>query len=400
MEERILQPVYYRDFHCSAGACVNDCCHSLAIRLSKNEYERLRGAKAPRELEERIRCAIKRRREDESAAFYAEMPVNQNGACPLQNDDGLCALQAACGVRTLPNICQEFPRVQAGAPQKSYRQRGCTLACGEVVRLLLHLPQGIEFEWAGPDPAAHSLFLPAQAGAAYLHELMDLSVGILQDRQYSLDERVILLGMAMKELSHMVENGQTSAIPAWSVRQARLLGNEAVRGALDKIQPNPQVPLLNSLQLLLILHATRWQPNIINRVLENLQFSIGEDGHIHGDLKPYLARREQARGHRLLSGMFWENLLVNIWFTDVFPFFLDNIWHSFLYFCSVYSYLKFLAAGYLGPESDESEILYLFSTSARHLLHNHSFAESAAKQLEATQSDSLAHMALLVKDPV
>lgn len=398
MANRTLRPVFFGDFHCTAADCVSDCCHGLAIFLSKNEYERVRGARVPKALEERIRQGVKRTEDPNHPDIYGAMPLNSTGRCPLQEENGLCALQSACGPQVLPDVCREFPRQQLRARARGYQQQGCTLACGEVIRLLMHLPQGIEFEWIEGDTAPDTARTVGNVGSEYLHELMDLSIGVLQDRQFTLDERVILLGMAMKELEGIIQNGQISAIPAWSTRQARLLSHSAVRQGLDQITPNPQVPMLNSLRTLLICRHNRWFPEIVEQVSQNLGLTFSEKEEVSGDYKDYLARREQSRQNRLLDGMFWENLLVDAWFTSAFPFFFENVWRSFLHFCSYYSFMKYMAVGYLGEGSTERDVLYLFSSCSRVLLHNHRFAKMLADQLQLNESATLAHMALLVKD--
>jgi len=147
MNLNIIEPNYFKEFHCIGGECRNNCCHDWGILVDKKEYINTKNAKKSKELQEICDHAFKRLKKSDNPNIYAEMRLKENGNCQFLDSDGLCMLQKECGYNILSTTCKQFPRVhfQYMASTESYLSTGCE----EVVRLLIKLKDGIELTNGG-----------------------------------------------------------------------------------------------------------------------------------------------------------------------------------------------------------------------------------------------------------
>lgn len=63
---------------------------------------------------------------------YAQISHNWLGDCPMQREDGLCALQCECGETALPAVCRRYPR---GARGLFDRECACSNSCEAVLEM-------------------------------------------------------------------------------------------------------------------------------------------------------------------------------------------------------------------------------------------------------------------------
>lgn len=112
-------------------------CHALAHRLSHAVEE------DPGEHEEGI---------------YAHFAKTADGACALQDPDGLCALHRHAGADALPRICRLYPRaIRMG----SHPEISCSTGCEKTVELLAASTGPlwiltVEREYDGPCPKPYA----------------------------------------------------------------------------------------------------------------------------------------------------------------------------------------------------------------------------------------------------
>ena len=114
---------------------------------------------------------------------------NWLGRCPLQSDDGYCALHRECGEGAIPTICRRFPRCIRIAPI----HEGCTsTSCERTLELLLASDapfalREVELELSedtfDEHPAAH---VPPEE----YREIRARVFALLADRSKSLDARL------------------------------------------------------------------------------------------------------------------------------------------------------------------------------------------------------------------
>lgn len=121
-----VEPDFYRDFRCLAGACGHSCCQGWEIDIDEDT------ARLYAELPGPIGDELRREMCMEPEPHFR---LTDNERCPFLNDQGLCRLILAFGEDVLCDICREHPRFYNEFPER--QEAGLGLCCEEAVRLLL-----------------------------------------------------------------------------------------------------------------------------------------------------------------------------------------------------------------------------------------------------------------------
>lgn len=123
---KIVEPKYYRSFHCIASACPDSCCKEWEVDVdpeSAAHYRTLPGG-----LGDCLRQVL--RDTDDGTVMTI-----QNGRCPMWRQDGLCRIQAELGHDALCSVCRRFPRLDHD--YGDLLERDLELSCPEAARLIL-----------------------------------------------------------------------------------------------------------------------------------------------------------------------------------------------------------------------------------------------------------------------
>ena len=218
-----LRPAYYDDFHCLAADCRFSCCKAWRIAFDKKDYLSLKRQKGTEDLNNRLEQGVRRLRDKESN-YYGELDMS-GGDCPLLREDGLCALQIEKDHAALPQVCRAFPRAMAYLPE--YLERSLSPACEGVLELLWNLPDGVEFR-SNPLPKKERGTLTVSGErplVPFFQPIREWCIDILQDRRLPLPQRILLIGLALRELAE----GEMD-IPAWLTRARALPEAEELPG--------------------------------------------------------------------------------------------------------------------------------------------------------------------------
>ncbi|MCG4581286.1 hypothetical protein L0O71_14155 [Clostridium cochlearium] len=96
-----------------------------------------------------------------------------------------------------------------------------------------------------------------------------------------------------------------------------------------------------------------------------------------------------------------ENYLVNEYFMEIMPFGkYKSIWDSYMFLCVIYSMVKLHMIGVSGhyKELNDDLTLKIIQSFSKAILHNERYIQGIIKLLKNNGYDSLAYMAILVKN--
>lgn len=408
---KVFEPEYYKDFSCIGGACRYTCCQGWQITFTRAEYNRLRSARVSPALKETIETGIKRDKKSGDENAYAKMVFDEQQKCPFLDEAGLCRMQLECGPAALSAVCKTFPRAKSELP--GYLQRCCSTGCEQILNLMLEKPEGLRFV-EREDVHAPALKLQkaieqtAQEKPAirYLAQIQALCIAILQNRVCTLDERMILLGLALQDFDKAAEAGE-DGVRDWLARRAVFAtpeGGQAVKQRLTALPGNPQLSALNSLFLAQSIRAATIDVHFVllyDAVVEalNVRAGVEEDGQTkltfstqqYAQAMENFAQQTQNAQHLL------ESVMVNYFFERLAPVGEKSAWQHYVTLCYSYSFLRLMAAGYLVNNPGMESYIHALAVGSRRLFHSPTVVERVTKELRETDSDSLAHMAVLVK---
>ncbi|MGI5884196.1 MAG: flagellin lysine-N-methylase [Candidatus Spyradocola sp.] len=347
-----LVPDIYPSFHCKGGSCRSTCCKGWGISVSMEEYFRLLGMDCPPDIRRRLDCAFYAPKDASPERFRLINP-RFDGDCPLRAEDGLCALQLACGEAALPRICRVYPRAFRG--EFAY-ECSCSNSCEAVLEQLFGREAPLTFrsvELTIPDapPAGKALRHPR----GYYGAIRTLCCKILQKRALPLPERIARVGLALRALEPLLD------------AEAGRMGEEIERQALCLDPLPPFVPDaaagLSAVQALLAAFAENSES--LSPYQETAQARLSSAEHFAQARDAFAARFpdwEKTFEHMLVHHLFYECFP----FSDRHETFADE----FSALCALYAMLRFLLIGYTAQEPSREGFVDAAAAAFRLIEHS------------------------------
>lgn len=397
-----LRPTYYDSFHCLAADCRYTCCRGWKVAFDKKDYLRLKQLKCSPELDVKLKNRLRRiKKRPLAEKFYGELDMS-GGCCPMQREDGLCALQLEQGHETLPYVCRMFPRMETRSPS-GFLERSPSPACEGVLELLWNLPEGVDFASdLLPEKERNGVLQVQLVGLLpHFQDIRSQCIDFLQDRRYTLPQRILLMGLALKELA----DGEQD-VPRWLQQVQALADAPKTAKALPILGGTNNLPMFlsNNIGTLRRIYDPNKPSDFVN-VPEELCAALGcrydGDNQLTVTLAPYLKARERYQEQFGDREYFMENLMVALFFHMNIPEpdSRERLWGSYVQFCNLYSFYRFLAVMSCreGVEDTKAELFRLVVYASRELIHN-TFQQGQLRDgLFQHSSTTLAHMAILLE---
>lgn len=415
----VIQPTYFSRFSCLGPECQYHCCQEWSIFLTKSEYTKIKSQIHSKEMKEAFCAAFVRRRGKEGDDNkYASVRYDDAQICPLQNKERFCSLQLQCGHQSLPITCQVFPRTDAFFMDTA--ERNLSLGCEGVVKLLLDERDGIclETDQISPNRRVQvSLCLTKQDAEnrpiyRYIWDIKTLCASVLQDRAHSLDDRMLLLGIMLGRIHQMEQENRAEQIPAFVNEIFHSEDDYLNLKDWETIKIDPSIPIANALIFFNQLktrsnnfHLIHMVEGLLNRfqiVTEKEEsggvdkntiyftMNLGKNQEIKEKWKKWLAQYDY----------FVENIMVAWFFQEQIPFSKKDcsIWEHYIYFCSLYNLLKIILMGTVAePDWKMDQVIHNVTVCARTVTHSSATPQNLMKRAVESGSDTLAHMAVLIK---
>ena len=404
-----LIPVFYQKFRCLAQDCRDSCCVNWSITFSKKDYLRLRRLDAPPALQERLEQGVRRiKSKERTDANYGRFDLWANhNRCPFLDEDGLCAIQRACGHNALPEVCTSFPRRVGYSP--AAKEHALSPACEGVLQLLWDMPEGVEFvEDPLPNAEQTTFFFPKVGNLLlYFTPVRGAFIDILQNRAMSLTERMLCLGVMIQRLQK--EDWGNFDLDGWE-RQAALLSGPDTVAKLD-IPSNRDMYLTQNLHILdeIALPEADWPDEIYNAVGATRSFALNIGGNvsIYQNSRSKINFSKEAYADALAQFQasfsdyeyFFENLMVATALFLGFPK-LDSkeeLWKSYVTLCNLYSFYRFVSVLGCKAEAAKERLFHLIVMACRTTVHNPDHLKAFQELVLKHDSSTLAHMAILLR---
>lgn len=392
-----LRPSYFDDFHCLATECRLSCCKGWSITFDKKDYLALKRQSGTPELNSRLESGLRRMKKGPLADVYYGEFVMDHIACPLLREDGLCMLQAEKGHSALPFVCRSFPRMESYQPS-GYFERSLTPACEGVLALLWDLPEGVEF-CSDPLPREkYRTVSPKEWLAASFQDIRSQCIDFLQDRRFTLPQRILLMGLALKELTE-----GDADVARWLDKAQALAELPEIAAHLQEAELGQALPLFlsNCIRVLLGIPGIGDFSTVQDELIRGLGIRVQEGTTLATiPTAPYLAARERYQERFADREYFMENLMVSLFFELKMPTLTsaDALWKSYVNFCNLYSIYRFMSVMSCreGADGDRNELFRLLVYASRCLIHDTSSQTALRDNFFQNDSATLAHMAVLL----
>lgn len=176
------EPMYYKNFKCIANKCKDNCCIGWEIDIDDDTYKKYMDTKGDfgKKLKDNIYNI------DNLHCFK----LDKNERCMFLNKNNLCEIILNMGEENLCEICQKHPRyINRHNGLKEY---GLGLACEEACRIILTEEQPIFMVNSDTNQKYDTNpFTETDLYMAYIFEVRKVILSILQNRNYSINKRLI-----------------------------------------------------------------------------------------------------------------------------------------------------------------------------------------------------------------
>lgn len=401
---------YFPEFKCLADKCNYTCCYQWHIDIKRPDYMKVKNLRASKEMKEKIDRSFKRVK-DNSRPLYAEIILGEDEYCPFLTKEKMCGLQQECGYSILPEVCKIFPR--GNCVGFSQWEEFCSTGCEQVVNLLLERPQGLRLielqegrKLAVKDESVEKIVLK-RPSLLYYREIQMLFMGILQNRRYSVPHRLLLAGLAARDLDNV--KTQQEALAFLQKGISLLEYNPTIENTLREMETDP----IKGMQMAVypIMHYAVGEGKLsskdvyfqkaIETISENLRIKQTQEGvmlDLDIDVDCYLKAKEHFEQLEYADYLM-ENLLVNSMFNMQFPLKWNEekaVWQQYLELCCQYNTLKVLITAYMMGKEDKKEVAHITTVVSRCLLHNYKFQLAILKQWQNAKVLDLSHLGYLV----
>ncbi len=409
----VLEPSYMKAFNCIGSECEDSCCIGWKVVIDKGTYLRYKKAQ-DKELKPLFQRMINRERHQNNDVSYGKIKMVENGGCPFLDKESLCKIHRKLGAEYLSDTCALYPRHVNQIDGRL--ERSAVVSCPEIARIALLYSKGIQFEQVEEDIknriSIQKSFdteghLYINRPERYFWDIRMFSLSLLQDRRYTLGERLVILGMVYKRIDKLYLNNNIKEISSMLENMSDIIETMDLKKDIENIPTNIQMQF-DLAKGIIGLRTQLGVPNqrykeCINETLIGLGLKDGEEvenmesivenykHNYNNYLLPYIKEKEYIL----------ENYLVNEYFKDIMPFGnYGTIWDSYIFLCILYGMIKLHMIGMAGYHKGLTDdlTLKLIQSFSKVILHNNEYIQGIIKLLKEHEYDSLAYMSILVKN--
>ena len=208
---RIYQFKYVDRFKCDGSICHAQCCQKWHIPIDKATYKRYHWIKNPVVKNKILGSIIKT---SDSKEYCIKM--DENGKCPLICKDDMCYIQRNLGAEALSEVCQTYPRkvVVLGNCQLRSLSMTCPVAAEEALfssdGMVLEIIDNKNERDNNFNLVLRNLNKKRLADTKAIDSVIIGGLLILQNRDFSREERMVLLGLFLDRVDDIELGDETS----------------------------------------------------------------------------------------------------------------------------------------------------------------------------------------------
>lgn len=405
----VLVPQYMRNFACIGSHCEDSCCIGWRVNVDEQTYKKYKNSNNT-ELKPLFEKNISRQRSNSSQASYAKINMGEGGRCSFLSEENLCKVQLNLGEEFLSNTCSIYPR--AINRVNDVVEKSATMSCPEAARLALLNEGGIEFDEIEESAYAKGLivkeintnnFKVNHKLQKYFWELRIFTIQTLQNRSYTLEQRLIILGLFMNKIQELVNNNLIKEIPASIAQYTNLLQNGSFHDLIENIPTNAAIQMkickeLVDVRLSQSITSQRYL-ECLTEMLNGIQYT--EENTIQQITENYTDAYENyykpfIDNHEYIL----ENYLVNYVFMHLFPLGKKSAFEDYMMLIVHYSLIKLHLIGIAGfhKELTTDLTIKLIQSFSKTVEHNGAYLAKILKLLKENNFSSIAHMTILIKN--
>lgn len=403
MKVKVLQPEYMNSFKCIGSACEDTCCAGWNVAVDKKTFKRYKNeTKGP--LLAKFKNLVKRDPQSKSDLDYGSM-VLSDGRCPFLSENLWCEIHSQYGEEHLAIVCDNYPRMYTKVGADFYR--ALNTSCPEANRVALVSEEPMSFEWVEleltPQRLIYGMFI--DGGVNPLHAsfetILYYSIDLLQDRQYTIEDRMVIYGMFTEALDQLVIEKKFSEVEALvqDYKQAQLrFFKEELK---EKPAENPMVPLVlikGVLDYLQLLPANSNMKKQYDGFVKGLGIDPNDNPVILSQ-KYEKAVEAYRKGPWKRDAVIFEHYLVNYIFRTAGVFGAQSSKDHFVTTVILFAMMRLMSVGLYADKGEDygiEDTLLNIQLISKLVEHNKNFVSQLINEYEKKGYLDLGHMTLLL----
>jgi lysine-N-methylase len=404
----VLVPRYMSSFVCTGSECEDTCCKGWQVNVDKATYKKYKKVSHP-ELKPMLEENIKRIRTNPNDEDYAQIILDKEKGCPMLSEEGLCKVQLTLGEDYLSNVCLTYPRITNEI--NGVLEKSATTSCPEIARLALLNPDGIEFDEIVEQDTRKIVSkrihtkMKTEGIVKYLWELRIFTIQVLQNRNFPLTYRLILLGMFYKKVHEYEEEQRINELPDLIASYSRMIAEGSFIESFTKIPTRVEVQLRILKQLVDYRQATvissKRYLECLSAFLQGIEYKP-EDSLDTVTERYQTAYQKYYEPFMIQHEYVLENYLVNYVYKNVFPISLDrNVFEEYVVLVLHYGLIKMHLIGMAGFYKEEfslDHVVKLIQSFGRTIEHNPIYLGQIFELLKEHNHTTMASMAVFIKN--
>lgn len=407
----VLIPRYLKNFKCIGTACEDSCCIGWRVDIDEKTYKKYQKVKDEELIPLLDKNVTRNRAANHGEKNYAKVKLLNNSKCPFLNEKMLCKIQLNIGEGYLSEVCTTYPRISNKINGRM--ERTATMSCPEAVRFALLNKDIMEFDEIEEEYSVKNFvkmnidtkdIKMGNKSMKYLWELRIFTITLLQDRRYSLGERLIILGMFFQKLQQNIEDNSIYDITKLIGIYTNHLEEGIFREGLSNIpvQHNIQMELLKEIadkRFFMGINNSRYMEcfaEFINGIQYSSDEKVEEIGQRYQDAckniyEPFINEHEYIL----------ENYLVNHVFKNLFPFTGEkHVFDAYMMLVLHYALIKMHLIGMSAfhKELNVELVIKLIQSFAKTVEHNQIYLHKIDCLMRESGFNTMAYMAILIKN--
>ena len=390
-------PDYFKEFKCIGGECKDSCCIGWDIDIDKTTFKQYFKVKDP-DMKRMFQKNIQNKENYESDEIdYGKVKLKKGKRCPFLDDCNYCVIHSNLGEEYLSNVCTSFPRIVNIID--GYYEMSLDVACPEAARIILSKENGIKFienkETLGKHIVSSETDTKSKiykdSPIKYFHEIREKSFEIIQNRNFSLNDRLYILGEFTNALEDEIEynfNNVSNFIKNYDIN---VINDSYEKSNIRYIlQVDFFEKIIEFLDVFNEVDADIFKQNT-TEIIE--AFKLKEDDKLRKYSELYINAFEEFDEKFLepLSFIF-ENYLVNLMFKNMFPFSeTDSVFDGYMMLLTKYSFIRFYLVGlYINNKiSSKEDIIDLIQVFTKTIEHHRTYLADSLGYIKENDFDNL-----------
>lgn len=199
MEVNIFQPKYMTEFKCICSSCTDSCCAGWDINIDEETYNKYVNSNG--KFKELLEGKYFENKNEHDSFNHGFMVLKEESRCPFLNDNMLCDIHGGFGEENLCITCKSYPRVY-NIVDDVYEKSGLP-SCIEICTKAFLNKDKMEFVEGTEDILENEIeirriidteaFEGTDSLIQYFWDIRIISINIIQNRNYSIEERLNIL---------------------------------------------------------------------------------------------------------------------------------------------------------------------------------------------------------------